>query len=103
MSLRTKLSRVDGRVLGAAMVPVVGLVAVALGQPAPGSGFNCVIQPTLQICKACSGCYVTEEPIVLHCGTIEATASFGQGLVAHCWIDVINGSPQYHEIGRAHV
>lgn len=85
----------DARLFGVAAAGAIGLVAVALGQPNPGGGFDCVIQPTTQICRACSGCTIEDlKPV---CGNTEAAAfCFGEDLVAHCWIDVVNGQPQYH-------
>lgn len=91
----TRRIGMDGRLVGAASAAVVGLVAIAMGQPNPGGGFDCVIQPTTQICQACSGCTIVDlQPV---CGTIKASAfCLGENLIAHCWIDVVNGVPQYH-------
>ncbi len=95
MNLASKLFRMDGRLLGGAMVPVVGLVATALAQPDPGSGFDCVIGISPQVCQSCSDCTITGMPPVITCGTVKASAGCIEPLIAHCWIEVIEDESHY--------
>jgi len=82
----------DARLFGIAAAGATGLVAVALGQPNPGGGFDCVVQPNTNVCYACSGCRINSDGEVV-CGNIQNTASCGMGVHAHCDVIVRPGEP----------